>query len=112
VAAKIVEERDIITIEPMDQIHAQTLFEKKLGKQENQEDITELITALEFMPLAIVQAAAYIKQRAPRSSVKQYLKEFQKNDRRKISLLDYEGGQLRRDQEAKKLHHSYLANII
>uniref|UniRef100_A0A093V5K8 Kinesin light chain n=1 Tax=Talaromyces marneffei PM1 TaxID=1077442 RepID=A0A093V5K8_TALMA len=101
VAAKMVEDGDIIAVESMDQIHAQTLFEKKLGKQENQEDIIELIAALEFMPLAIVQAAAYIKQRAPRSSVKQYLTEFQKNDYRKMSLLDYKGGQLRRDQEAK-----------
>jgi hypothetical protein len=101
VAAKIVEERDIITIKPMDQIHALTLFEKKLRKQENEEDIIELITALEFMPLVIVQAATYIKQRASRSSVKQYLQEFQKNDRRKISLLNYEGGQLHQDQEAK-----------
>src|SRR5215475_6390772 len=54
------------------------------------------------MPLAIVQAAAYISQRAPRSSVQQYLKQFRKSDRKKTNLLNYyEGGQLRRDWEAK-----------
>jgi tetratricopeptide (TPR) repeat protein len=97
----MVEERDIIAVEPMDKIHARTLFEKRLGMPENQEDIMELTAALEFMPLTIVQAAAYIKQRAPRSLVKQYLEKFRKSDREKMSLLDHEGGQLRRDREAK-----------
>ncbi|KAI4205835.1 MAG: hypothetical protein LQ350_000020 [Teloschistes chrysophthalmus] len=53
------------------------------------------------MPLAIVQSAAYVRQRAPRCSVRQYLKDFRKSDRKKTSLLDYEGGQLRRDWEAR-----------
>jgi tetratricopeptide (TPR) repeat protein len=101
VASRMVEERDVIAVEPMDKIHARTLFEKKLGMPENQEDIMELTAALEFMPLTIVQAAAYIKQRAPRSSVKQYLEKFRQSDREKMSLLDHEGGQLRRDREAK-----------
>lgn len=38
---------------------AVTLFEKKLGLQAEKEAITKLIAALDFMPLAIVQAAAY-----------------------------------------------------
>jgi hypothetical protein len=53
------------------------------------------------MPLAIVQAAAYIKQRAPRCSPQQYLEEFRKSDKRKTSLLNHEAGHLRRDPEAK-----------
>jgi hypothetical protein len=53
------------------------------------------------MPLAIVQATSYISRRAPRSSVRQYLEQFRKNDRKKASLLDYVGGELRRDREAK-----------
>jgi hypothetical protein len=32
------------------------------------------------MPLAIVQAASYIRNRAPRCSVSQYLRDFRKND--------------------------------
>lgn len=62
--------------------------------------MTELTTALEFMPLAIVQAASYIKQRAPRVTVAQYLEVFRKSDRKKISLLSHEGGHLRRDKKA------------
>ncbi|CAL5869659.1 uncharacterized protein PFLUO_LOCUS3889 [Penicillium psychrofluorescens] len=90
----------------MDVTDATLLFEKKLGQhakgdRATKEDIIQLTTALEFMPLAISQAAAYIKERAPRLSVPQYLKEFQKSNRKKISLLDHEGGRLRRDWEAK-----------
>ncbi|KAJ5632319.1 P-loop containing nucleoside triphosphate hydrolase protein [Penicillium lividum] len=98
--SSIVEDDDIITIEPMVPSHASMLFEKKLGVQA--QDITlELVTALDYMPLAIVQAASYIRQRTPRLTVQQYLEEFVKSDRKRTSLLAYEGGKLRRDREAK-----------
>jgi tetratricopeptide (TPR) repeat protein len=96
-----VEHRDIIPVEAMDASHAISLFEKKLGEQANREDMIQLSTALEFMPLAIVQAASYIKQREPRQSVRQYLERFRNSDRQKFSLLNYEDGHLRRDPEAK-----------
>ena len=100
-ALKLVEQRDIIAIEPMTKTDALVLFEKKLGGHDDGDGIAELSAALEFMPLAIVQAAAYISQRAPRYSVRQYLQDFQKSDRKRTSLLNYEGEQLRRDREAK-----------
>ena len=75
-ALKLVEERDIIAVEPMDEAHALELFEKKLGKQGESQEVAELAAALEYMPLAIVQAAAYISQRAPRCLVQQYLEDF------------------------------------
>lgn len=101
VALRIVEAYDIIPIDPLDESHAISLFNKKLGVRANKEDVIQLTAALEFMPLAIVQAAAYIKQRAPRQSVKQYLEMFQKSDHQKTRLLDYAEGHLRRDPEAK-----------
>ncbi|KAF2802858.1 uncharacterized protein BDZ99DRAFT_503579 [Mytilinidion resinicola] len=101
VALQLVEERDIIPIEPMDDAGAQALLQKKLGEKVDKDGIAELADALEFMPLALVQAAAYIRQRAPRCSVRQYLEQFHKSDRKKTSLLDYDGGRLRRDDEAK-----------
>ncbi|KAH8780676.1 hypothetical protein BGZ57DRAFT_300902 [Hyaloscypha finlandica] len=101
-ALKLVEPCDVIAVDPMDKTHALALFEKKLGVQEdNKEDITELVTVLEFMPLAIFQAATYITERWPRCSVRQYLEQFRKSDSKRTSLLDYNGGQLRRDREAK-----------
>ena len=100
-ALKLVEESNIVAVEPMDKGQALALFETKLGKQSNKTDITELAAALEFMPLAIIQAAAYIKERAPRYSIQQYIKKFQRGDQAKTSLLHHDAGHLRRDWEAK-----------
>jgi len=101
VALKLVEERDIITVDPMDEVHSVALFEKKLSTQSDRKDTIELVAELEFMPLGIVQAAAYISQRAPRCSVRQYIEKFQKTDRSKTSLLTHEAGHLRRDRDAQ-----------
>ncbi|KAH7116236.1 hypothetical protein B0J11DRAFT_443923 [Dendryphion nanum] len=100
-AMKLVEQRDIIVVEPMDEAQALALFKKKLRAQGDSTEISKLAAALEYMPLAIVQAAAYITQRAPRCSVRQYLEEFKKSERKKAGLLQRDGGDLRRDSEAK-----------
>ena len=101
-ALKLVERRSIIAIEPMDRVDAQALFENKLGRHDlNRDNAAELITELEFMPLAIVQAAAYIIEREPRYSIREYLQDFQKNDRKRTSLLYHEDANLHRDWEAK-----------
>jgi hypothetical protein len=100
-ALMLVEQRDIVSIEPMDEAQALALFKKKLGAQGDNSDVAELAAALEYMPLAIVQAAAYISQRAPRHSVAKYLEEFRKSERKRSSLLTHNNGQLRRDWEAK-----------
>ncbi|KAJ4332642.1 hypothetical protein N0V95_009612 [Ascochyta clinopodiicola] len=100
-ASHLVEDDEIIAIEPMNNVSAQALLRKKLGTESDERTTAELTTALECMPLAIVQAAAYIRQRAPRCSVQQYLADFHKSDRKKTSLLDYDGGRLRRDGDAK-----------
>ncbi|KIW35751.1 uncharacterized protein PV06_11909 [Exophiala oligosperma] len=100
-ALKLVELGNILTIDPMSEANAPTLLERKVRTHSSLDGAAELAAALEFMPLAIVQAAAYISERAPRCSVRQYLEQFQKSDRKRASLLDCEGGQLRRDVEAK-----------
>ena len=105
VALQLVEQRDIIAVEPMDKRDALALLQRKLGQQDSSEEVIEevieLAAALEFMPLTMVQAAAYISQRRPRCSVQQYLRNFRRSDLKRTSLLDCEGGQLRRDREAK-----------
>ncbi|KAK8120307.1 hypothetical protein PG999_004427 [Apiospora kogelbergensis] len=103
-ALTLAEERDIIAVDPMHQVEAMTLAQKKLERLDKQGDIETLkllVQTLECMPLAIVQASAYISQRAPRCSVRQYLEKFAQSDRKRATLLDYEAGQLRRDGEAK-----------
>ncbi|KEY70103.1 hypothetical protein S7711_10298, partial [Stachybotrys chartarum IBT 7711] len=103
-ASELVEEADIIDVEPMNVKDAVTLFKKKF-RQPISDDalglVTTLVASLEYMPLAIVQAAAYISQRWPRCSIKQYLDNYQASDRKKAGLLSYEGGKLRRDAKAK-----------
>ncbi|CZR68212.1 related to kinesin light chain [Phialocephala subalpina] len=100
-ALKLVERRDIIAVEPMGRTDALALFANKLGGHDDGDNAAELIAALEFMPLAIVQAAAYISEMAPRYSVREYLRDFQKSDRKRTSLLNHENEHLRRDPEAK-----------
>ncbi|KAF2688898.1 TPR-like protein [Lentithecium fluviatile CBS 122367] len=100
-ALTLVENRDIVAVEPMDKVQALALFEKKLGVQQDNGNAVGLAAALEYMPLAIVQAAAYISQRAPRCSVAKYLEEFKKSERKRSSLLTYDNSQLQRDWEAK-----------
>jgi hypothetical protein len=104
-ALNLVEQRDLITIDPMSSEDALKLFETKLRGNDNGSDnaniALELLVALEFMPLAIVQAAAYISRRKSRYSVREYLQSFRESDRKRSSLLEYNGKQLRRDREAK-----------
>jgi hypothetical protein len=101
-ALRLVERHnDIVSVDPMDEAQALALFKKKLGAQGDKSDVAELAAALEYMPLAIVQAAAYISQRAPRYLVAKYLEEFRKSERKRTSLLNRDEGYLRRDWEAK-----------
>jgi hypothetical protein len=53
------------SVELIDKAEGVTLFERKLGAQEDSSNIANLAAALKHMPLAIVQAAAYILRRAP-----------------------------------------------
>jgi tetratricopeptide (TPR) repeat protein len=100
-AVQVVEDSDIIPIEPMHDAAAYALLRKKLRDVDEEDDsIAKLATTLDHMPLALVQAAAYIRERAPRCSVRQYLEEYQQSDSRKTSLLNREAGHLRRDAAA------------
>lgn len=86
----------------MEQKEAEALIEAKLGPQQEVYYIGELAIALECMPLAIVQATAYISRRAPHWSMQRYLEHFKQSDQRKAGLLQQEGGHLRRDGDSRK----------
>ncbi|KAJ5715158.1 uncharacterized protein N7483_012339 [Penicillium malachiteum] len=103
VAQRFVEDRDLIQIDPMSHANAQGLLKAKLGDQvkaDNNDDVAKLAELLECLPLAIVQAAAYIKRQAPLCSVNQYIEEFEKSDSQRFKLLEYEAGHPRRHWEA------------
>lgn len=100
-ALKIVDRQDVIKVEPMENLEAIELLQRKVGLPAETPNILKLVEELDFIPLAIIQAAGYIVYRAPRCSVSQYLEIFQKSDRSATKLLDYEGGHIFRDWEAK-----------
>lgn len=88
--------QDLIEVKPMERSEALQLLGKKLEQPES-DDSRHLVEELELIPLAIVQAASYIRNRAPRCSVSQYLRDFQKSDREATKLLKTEAGDLYRD---------------
>ena len=100
-ALKMVAPKNLIEVKSMEQSEALELLRKKLEQSEEDQHSRKLVEALEFMPLAIVQAASYIRTRAPRCSVSQYLRDFQTSDREAIKLLQRETDCLDRDWEAK-----------
>ncbi|KAK4232927.1 kinesin light chain, partial [Achaetomium macrosporum] len=89
--------QNMIEIGPMAQADALALLENKLGSLPDTDVATDLVQALDLVPLAISQAAAHIQARAPRSSPKKYLAEFRESERKRSRLLQYDAGDLRRD---------------
>src|SRR5690348_11232575 len=65
-----------------------------------QNDTVDLVQQLDYMPLAITQAAAYISQRAPRVTVSTYLETFKKSDDDRAQLLQIYIRDLWRDGQA------------
>lgn len=102
-ALELVDRANIISIKPMEERDALQLFRNKLGESDKASYIVELAAALDYMPLAMVQASAYILQRRPRYSLQKYIEEFCKSDRRKATLLGLKDGKPRQDAEAKIL---------
>lgn len=97
VALKLVSDRDILHINPMDAPSALALLRKKLSiNTADEEEAGKLLEALEFMPLAIIQASAFMQYHAPRYSIARYLKDFENNSH----ILDHEAAQPQRDYEA------------
>ncbi|KAJ5710341.1 hypothetical protein N7488_004497 [Penicillium malachiteum] len=103
IALKLVAHDNIIMVEPMRKSEASELLQKKLGLQRETSEVRDLAQELDFMPLAISRAAGYIKHRAPRSSISQYLAKLKKSDRDAIRLLDTEKSSSSDDSEQQRL---------
>ncbi|KAJ5869517.1 hypothetical protein N7455_004458 [Penicillium solitum] len=93
--------KHLIDVQPMIIDEALVLIQKKLDSGIERADLVQLVEELEFMPLAIVQAASYITHRSPRCSVSQYLEKLRHSDCQAIKLLHHEGYHTHRDWEAK-----------
>jgi tetratricopeptide (TPR) repeat protein len=88
----------IYNVPTMDDVQGFQLFQNKLDGDFDENAATDLLRALDRIPLAITQAAAYINRRAPRVSVKTYLDTFQESDKKRGNLLNKDAGDLRRDE--------------
>ncbi|KAH7111303.1 hypothetical protein B0J11DRAFT_554344 [Dendryphion nanum] len=77
---------------------------EKLGSVASDEGAVELLWALDYMPLAIAQAAAFIEQMTPRMTISRYVDEVRKSDAGRAWLLYSQGtkdmGDSRRDGRA------------
>ena len=91
---------NILKVEPISEGYALALFRKKLEGEDHEDEVLELLRNLDYMPLAISQAAAYIRQRAPRVTVSKYLKDFYRSEKDRASLLNNIVRDRRRDGKA------------
>ncbi|KAK4895819.1 hypothetical protein LTR49_028238 [Elasticomyces elasticus] len=97
-ALKLVYESEMVDVLPMGEGEAETLLESKLGR--SSQDTRELVLALDCMPLAISQAAAYIRERMPRCTVRQYCAEVEQSRASRTRLLERNVPLTNRDAEA------------
>ncbi|KAF2174719.1 TPR-like protein [Zopfia rhizophila CBS 207.26] len=91
--------RNIKEVHAMDESQALDLFQNKLHSASSEEGAANLLSALDYIPLAITQAAAFINRRG-RITASGYLDEFRRNDKKRESLLNWDSGDLRRDESA------------
>ena len=69
-AVKLVELWDTIIIKLIAPVDAVVVLWKKLKVVDSERNIEEMVKVLKYMPLAIVQAAAYIQQKGSRYIVR------------------------------------------
>lgn len=86
----------IYRIPIMAEDQALELMQSLLEAQANEDEAQDLVRALDCIPLAVKQAAAYINRRSPRVTTKSYLEDFYKSEKRKDNLLRSDKGDLDR----------------
>lgn len=90
----------IIKVERMGKDDATALLKKKLPHDASADhDWTTLVETLEYLPLAITQAAAYVTIKAPAMTISKYLEHFRRSEADQTSLLGKHSQDLRRDPD-------------
>ncbi|KAM3437473.1 hypothetical protein MY4824_003832 [Beauveria thailandica] len=84
----------IISIPAMDSDEALLLLQEKLTSGYDTATAIDLVRCLDYIPLAVNQAAAYINRH--RISIHDYMERFKEGDKKRISLLKHDGGDIRR----------------
>jgi tetratricopeptide (TPR) repeat protein len=104
VAVKITEASNIIEVSEMDEETAMQLLAKSLGTDDpelldSRQDALKLLEQLTFLPLAIVQAAAYINEN--RCALSEYLSLLEAQEHDVVELLSEDFEDDRRYQDIK-----------
>ena len=92
-------DKDIIKIQTMNRDQGFQLLQNKLSTP-LEGPLLELLAALDYMPLAITQATAYINKRWPRTTVASYVRELRMDDGKKATLLSQAAPELCREEHA------------
>ena len=87
----------VLMVEPMLQQEARTLLHIMIAANWDGEDADQLLQALDCIPLALAQAAAFINETAPRFTMRKYLQEFRKERGAQAKLLYQDSFDLRRE---------------
>lgn len=97
-AAPVICEENIIEVPPMTSPEACALLEKKLNRQVQPNDkYNELLMDLEYLPLAIAQAAAFITYNS--ININEYLRIFRENESNMGRLMTEPFADRRRDRQ-------------
>ncbi|OJJ42627.1 hypothetical protein ASPZODRAFT_105081 [Penicilliopsis zonata CBS 506.65] len=82
--------QNIVSVEVMDANDALDLFQTRVALDKHSlEDARKLVQTLEYIPLAISHASAYIQARSPRITVSAYLALLQESDASLAALLSH-----------------------
>ena len=88
IAVDLASDQDPIHVGCLSTEEADQLLDKYVRDASTSDERLEFLQALEFLPLAITQAVAFMAKR--RKTIAQYLKLFEKSDEAKARLLNYE----------------------
>jgi tetratricopeptide (TPR) repeat protein len=91
--------KQILTVEPMNESEALQLLGNTLVGNHPQDEMAELVKALDYMPLAISQAGALITKQTPRLTIPSFIAEFKKNDAERTKLLESSLAEPGRDRD-------------
>ncbi|KAH6704594.1 kinesin light chain 3 [Verticillium dahliae] len=90
----------ILRIPYMEEEQALHLLRKKLHQEVDEATASNLMRALNYIPLAVNQAAAYINRRSPLETPESYLDKFRRSEKQRDGLLRIDGGDLGRPDDA------------
>ncbi|KAH0559873.1 hypothetical protein GP486_003610 [Trichoglossum hirsutum] len=87
VGAKLVPLRGLISVPRMSPTEARELLGEKATCESSEREQSELLEELDYLPLAISQAGAFMTETG--STVSQYLADYRRNDSARLQLLSY-----------------------